>query len=109
VHSNFAHNICELKDTDPLHPGGTAIVIAPSLQSRCNNKGHDPTGLGQWAWTRIQGTSDYNTSVFSAYRPCVSSSAGVNTVHAQHEQHLGAGSKPPRTQFLLDLAEAIQV
>jgi hypothetical protein len=32
----------------------------------------------------------------------------VNTVHAQHERHLGAASKAPHTQFLLDLAEAIQ-
>jgi hypothetical protein len=98
---------CELEDTDRLQPRGTAIVVAPSLQSRCSDKGQDPTGLGRWTWTRIQGTSNYNTSIFSAYRPCVSSSAGVNTVHAQQARHLGYDSKAPRAQFLLDLAEAI--
>jgi hypothetical protein len=61
------------KNADRLQAGGTAIVIAPSLQNRCSDKGHDLTGLGRWVWTRIQGTSDFNTSIFSAYRPCVSS------------------------------------
>jgi hypothetical protein len=89
VHSNFAHNIRELLDTDRLQPGGTAIVVAPTLQSRCQEKGQDPTGLGRWAWTRLQGTSDYNTSMFSAYRPCLPSGPGVNTVYAQQARHLG--------------------
>jgi hypothetical protein len=70
--------------------------------------GQDSTGLGRWVWTRIHGTSVYNTSLFSAYRPCVSSNPGVNTVLAQHSRHLPAGSKEPREQFLLDLANAIQ-
>jgi hypothetical protein len=38
----------------------------------------------------------------------VSSNTGVNTVNAQHARHLGAGSKEPRAQFLLDLAEVIR-
>jgi hypothetical protein len=82
--------------------------VAHSLQSRCSAKGQDPTGLGRWVWTRIQGTTDYNTSIFSAYRPCLSSSTGVHTVSAQHDRHLGADSKAPRTQFLLDLADDIR-
>jgi hypothetical protein len=108
VHSNFAHNTWELDDTDTLQPRGTAIVVAPSLQGRCSAKGQDPTGLGRWVWTRIQGATDYNTSIFSAYRPSLSSSAGVHTVSAQHDRHLGAHSKAPRTQFLLDLADDIR-
>jgi hypothetical protein len=59
-------------------------------------------------WTHIHGTSDYNTSLFSAYQPCDSSTPGVNTVLAQHTIHLPAGSKEPREQFLLDLADAIR-
>jgi hypothetical protein len=47
VHSNFAHSTRELADTDRLQPGGTAIVAAPSLQSRCHEKGQDPTGVGR--------------------------------------------------------------
>jgi hypothetical protein len=38
----------------------------------------------------------------------VSSSPGVNTALAQHSRHLLAGSKDPREQFLLDLADAIR-
>jgi hypothetical protein len=95
MHSNFAHNTCELQDTDRLQPGGTTIIAAPNLQSRCQEKGQDPTGLGRWVWTRVQGTSDYNMLFFSAYRPCLPSGAGVNTVHAQHARHLGATCKDP--------------
>jgi hypothetical protein len=108
VPSNFAHNTRELQDTDRLQPEGTALIAAPTLQSRCREKGQDPTGLGRWVWMRVQGTSDYNTLFFSAYRPCMPLGAGVNTVHAQHAGHLGATSKEPRTQLLLDLAEAIK-
>jgi hypothetical protein len=108
VHSNFAHNTRELANTDRLQPGGTAIVAAPNLQSRCQEKGQDPTGLGRWVWMQVQGTSDYNTSFFSVYQSCVPSGAGVNTVHAQHACHFGANSKEPRAQFLIDLAVAIR-
>jgi hypothetical protein len=45
---------------------------------------------------------------FSAYRPCNSSNAGVNTVYAQHIRHFPADSQEPRSQFLLDLTVAIR-
>jgi hypothetical protein len=108
VHSNLAHNVRELADTDRLQAGGTGLSIGPEHQGRCRTHGHDPTGLGRWAWTRIQGTSDYNTSLFSAYIPCASSNPSVNTVYVQHTHHLSTTSEEPRTQFLLDLAEAIR-
>jgi hypothetical protein len=61
AHSNFAHSVCELSDTDKLQAGGTAILVGAELQSRCQTHGHDPSGLGLWVWTRIQGSTIYNT------------------------------------------------
>jgi hypothetical protein len=46
--------------------------------------------------------------MFSAYRPCLPSGSGVNTVYAQHACHLGTSCKDPRSQLLIDLAEAIK-
>jgi hypothetical protein len=33
AHLNFAHNVCELSDTDKLQAGGTAILIGAEHQS----------------------------------------------------------------------------
>jgi hypothetical protein len=108
VHSNLAHNVREVDDTDRLQAGGTGLCIGAEHQGRCRTHGQDPTGLGRWAWTRIQGTSDYNTSLFSAYRPCASSNPGIGTVYSQHIRHLlSSTSEETRTQFLLDLVDAI--
>jgi hypothetical protein len=109
IHSSLAHNVQELTDTDRLQAGSTGLFIGAEHQGRCRTHGQDPTGLGHWAWTRIQGTSDYNMSLFSAYRPCESSNPGVNTVYAQHTRHLlSPTSEEPQAQFLLDLADAIR-
>jgi hypothetical protein len=94
--------------TDRLQAGDTGLFIGADHQDRCQTHGQDPTGLGRLASTCIQGTSDYNTSIFSAYRPRQTSNPGVNTVYAEHTRHLSTDSEEPRTQFLLDLADGIR-
>lgn len=85
--------------------GGTALVIGSQLSSRLAGSDIDPTGLGRWSSTLIQGKIGYKTRVISAYRPCLGTSEG--SVNIQHHLFFADPSVDPRTQFLIDLADQI--
>jgi hypothetical protein len=58
LNSNFQFNTTELERTEAIQAGGVAVIITNDLTPRCCERGGDPTGLGRWAWTRIEGTDN---------------------------------------------------
>lgn len=85
--------------------GGTALVVGTQLSSRLAASDIDPSGLGRWTSTLIQGKVGFKTRVISAYRPCPGTSEG--SVNIQHHLYFAESSIDPRSQFLTDLADQI--
>jgi hypothetical protein len=59
--SIFANNVTELQHTKPLQPGGVGIIATDDVAHRVTSQGKDPTGLGRWAWIRLQGRNGVRT------------------------------------------------
>jgi hypothetical protein len=54
--------------TGAIQAGGVAVITTNDLiPIRSESRGGDPTGLGQWAWTRIEGSDDIHTRLVSVY------------------------------------------
>ena len=106
LHSNFAYNNTDIKNSVPYQPGGVGVILTNTLSPRVIGKGTDPTGLGRWAWTRLRG-KERAVTMLSAYRPCKPSTAGIQTVYEQHARVLPLYQEP-RSQFLLDLRKSIE-
>jgi exonuclease III len=85
--------------------GGTGLIVANELASRIIKTEKDPTGLGRWVSTLLQGKQGFRTRIISAYRPCWSSSEG--SVNMQHHLYFADANVDPRKQFIEDLQEAI--
>jgi hypothetical protein len=66
-----------------MQHGGEAVITKCEAAHRFHDSSRDPSGLGQWAWTYIQGQGKYRTQLLSVYRPCLSE--GTSSVYAQHQ------------------------
>ena len=105
--------------------GGCAVTLLGQTAHSARTSGMDKTGLGRWAWCRMQGRSrktralarddpetrlpSQDLIVVSAYRPC-SAGRGKNSVWAQHRDFLLSigREEDPREAFVIDLLEAIE-
>jgi hypothetical protein len=105
LNSNFQYNTAELERTEILQAGGVAVITTKSLTPRCASRGGDPTGLGRWAWTCIEGTDGFHTRLVSVYRPCKPSTKGAGTVYEQHRRFFGIEDRD-RRQAVLDNLKA---
>jgi hypothetical protein len=101
--SNFGFNRTELERSEAKQAGGSAIITTNELTPRCTSRGSDPTGLGRWVWTRLEGSDGFHTRLVSAYRPCIPSSQGAGTVWEQHRRFFGEIDRDPRQALLDDL------
>ena len=105
--SETAHNINEPQMTANIQFGGVAITAVDDCSHRVISQGSDPTGLGRWAWMRLEGKSNHHLRVISAYRPV--DSTGPGTVYEQHLRYFTTKFRKtdPRTAFYEDLYEEI--
>jgi hypothetical protein len=69
---------------------------------RVTVQGKDPTGLGRWAWIRLQGRNGIRTQVVTIYCPC--DSPGPETVNQQQLWYFRTHGKDlePRRQGLYE-------
>ena len=87
LNSNFQFNSTEMDRSEALQAGGVAVITTCStLTPRCSSSGGDPSGLGRWAWTRIEGSDNRHTHMISVYRPCEPTGPGPGTVYEQHRR-----------------------
>jgi hypothetical protein len=105
--SNLQYNSTELDKSKAIQAGGVAVITTNDLMPRSVSRGGDPTGLGRWAWTRIEGSDNTHTRLVSVYRPCEPSSPGPGTVYEQHRRFYGDQDIDPREAVLDDLREDI--
>jgi hypothetical protein len=103
----FAYNKTELAITKPLQPGGVGIVAADDIVHRIVEQGRDETGLGRWAWIKLQGRQGTMVRIVTVYRPC--DSPGPETVNQQHQRYLTTHKRleEPREALYQDLFEEI--
>jgi len=85
--------------------GGTGLALFDEMATRLTQTQRDPTGLGRWISTVIQGKQGYKTRVISAYRPCLSNSE--SSVNIQHHLYFADPTVDPRARFIDDLSAAI--
>jgi hypothetical protein len=52
--SVFAYNKTEQR-SKAMQPGGVGIIATDKVAHRVTAQGTDPSGLGRWAWIRLQG------------------------------------------------------
>jgi hypothetical protein len=99
----FAHNTTEPELSDKLQYGGVGIVVTGETKHRIVARGKDPTGMGRWAWMRMEGKDDHHVRLVCAYRPC--QSGGASTVFQQHARAMATRDdyRNPRTAILEDL------
>jgi hypothetical protein len=108
IHLNLAYNNAEVQITDNVQFGGVAVITTNEATHQFHDSGKDPSGLGQCAWTGIQGQENYPTRFVSACRP--SASEGTSSVYAQHQGYLNGKNdeRNPCLAILEDLASEMQ-
>jgi len=106
----FGYNVHASKKTKKkVQWGGTGILSLHDTVHRTPQSGTDPSGLGRWTWTRIQGREGFWLRVVSAYRP-VHNTTELGSTYQQHLRFLRSRNKrkDPRDQFLIDLKQQLQ-
>lgn len=107
-HNSIAHNTYDISEESFL-PGGNIITTINKAAYRVSKAETDPTNLGRWTSTLFKGKNNIRTRLISAYRTCVISSAGENTVHRQQERYLDDHKidKTPRQALFDDLGSQV--
>jgi hypothetical protein len=115
LHTSVAYN--KMNPHATPHQVGGAIGMsfnqaAHRVDSIGGGRGHDPTGLGRWTWTRFRGKGQTCLRVAVVYVPCVST--GPLTVWSQHLAYFNSLSDPawqdnpdPRQRLFDDLSSAM--
>ena len=55
ISSNLGWNEHEKASKSAVQFGGVALVVVDDVAHRIQGKGKDPSGLGWWVWTRVEG------------------------------------------------------
>lgn len=82
-----------------------------STRQRALSHGEDPTGLGRWCWTLLQGRQGIRTRIVSGYRPASDHTNEPLTVASQHLHYFESRDqrhRSPRQAFLDDLGDQIR-
>ena len=115
LHTSVAYN--KMNPHSTPHQVGGAIGMsfnqaAHRVDSVGGGRGHDPTGLGRWTWTRFRGKGQTCLRVAVVYVPCVST--GPLTVWSQHLAYFNSLSDPawksnpdPRQRLFDDLSASM--
>jgi len=87
--------------------GGVASYIIGSSVSHVIEVHIDQKGLGRWSLTRLRGRNNKFLSIVTAYRPVPSHDPGSSYIQQQTVLIAMGCIADPRTQFFVDLREAI--
>jgi hypothetical protein len=105
--SCMAYNKTELGMTRALQPGGVGILAADDVVHRIVKHGRDESGLGRWAWLKLQGRQGTRIRIISVYRPC--DSDGPESVNQQQQRFLTKKKRleDPREAIYADLFDEV--
>ena len=90
--------------------GGIGVLLSTGAMHQCNESGVNPTGLGQWSWSKFACKGGMIVRIITAYRPVQDRSNRPGTIFLQQEKHFAnqKQSKNPRTAILEDLGVQIK-
>ena len=115
LHTSIAYN--KMNPHATAHQVGGAVGLsfdqaAHRVDSVGGGRGHDPTGLGRWTWTKFRGKGQVCLRAMVVYVPCVST--GPLTVWSQHMAYFNglndtewAANPNPRERLFSDLGKSI--
>ncbi|CAJ1966657.1 unnamed protein product [Cylindrotheca closterium] len=94
--------------TSAVQWGGCIAIVLDQVAHRAKEAGRDPTGLGQWAYVRLQGRK-LKAHGGNVQDSLVEQGLGGSTVWAQHRLHFHAVNRKdnPRKAFVDDLCKQI--
>ena len=103
------YNRMDLQHHNSFQPGGIIPQSINQTSHRVCDSGTDPAKLGHCAWTKFRGRQNISLRVVCAYRPCKSSSTGIQTVYSQHKRVFDSQGKTrdPRQALLNHLGNKI--
>jgi Reverse transcriptase (RNA-dependent DNA polymerase) len=104
----YFENQPRARHDDQTQAGGVSQWTVEDMSTRLVNTGIDSSGLGRWAWQRIQGRQGVATRIITAYRPVVGKYPG--SVAAQQQAHFDKVGREgdPRDIFTDDLCTDIK-
>ena len=96
ITSNNIHETCRKRQF-----GGMGTMLFDYIAPTVNGTGYDPTGLGRWSWTQVQGKSGLATTIITAYCPCKGRVDRNSTVYSQQRRYLMTQNRDicPREAF----------
>jgi hypothetical protein len=83
------------------------IIAMAEAKHRIIDRGYDPSGMGRWAWMRMEGKEGHHMRFVTAYRPC--QSGGASSVFQQQARAMALHQdfRNPRTALLEDVVAAM--
>jgi hypothetical protein len=99
----FAYNTQEPHLSTTLQYGGVGLVAMMEAKHRVTDRGKDPSGMGRWAWLRMEGKAGHHMRFITTYRPC--QSGGASSVFQQQARAMAAKQdfRNPRSALLDDV------
>jgi len=94
--------------------GGTLQAIVGGWASRVVESGKDPSGLGRWSYTELQGRDNKRFIILSGYRVCDNQSVDMGSNNTYNQQYRllhqqGYRNPDPRSTFLDDLIKQTKI
>ena len=71
-----AHNRTVAPGDSEFQVGGSAMLMLGDVTFRISAQGADPRNLGRWSFITLTGKNSINTTIFTCYCPCRSTSIG---------------------------------
>ena len=108
--TEIAYNETEPEMTNRIQFGGVLAMAVDDVSHRILSQGKDPTGLGRWAWIRMEGKQVHFIRAASVYRPV--DGLGTGSVYSQHERFFNRNNRPddePRQALYSNLFQEVQI
>ena len=108
-HTHHVYNQHSTSTAKKLY-GGVGAILSDNATHRCLESGEDPSGLGRWTWSKLQGKGGMILRIVTAYRPIADQSNRPGTVFSQQEKYFAEQNqiRNPRSAILEDLGRHIQ-
>ena len=109
IHTAFAYNKHSTSKKKQMY-GGNGCLLSTNATHRCESSETDPTELGRWIVTTLQGKQGMRLKIINGYRPIQDRSNRPGSVYSQHEKYFNSQgqSREPRKAFLDDLEKDIK-
>jgi hypothetical protein len=104
----FSYNTQEPTLLAKMQYGGVGIIAMAEAKHMIIDRGYDPSGMGRWAWRRMEGKEGHHMRFVTAYCPCQQSGSASSVFQQQaRAMALHQDFRNPRTALLEDVVAAM--